>query len=132
MVLFLMLFSTLNAATVEILSRAYSGYIGLSALFVIFFLIYLLIKYKKALKKNAALIAEKDEKIKWLREIGAQNEHRRMMKEQELEKRVIELSHSIEILEQKAKEGSKNQILMKIEALQNKRDRVLQRTGLDR
>lgn len=121
-----------NAAENSMISSEMAGYLGLSAIFVMLFLLYILFKQKGALKQQETLLKEKDEKIKWLREIGVQNEQRRIAKEKELEKSITELNHTIEVLEQKAKEGTKNEVLMKIEALQEKRERVLQRSALER
>jgi len=98
---------------------------------VLLFLLYLVGRYKKELKSKNELITQKEEKIKWLRQISAENEHKRVTKEHEVEKKIMELNHTIQTLEEKAKEGMKNQLVAKIEAQQSKRARQLERAGLN-
>jgi len=115
------LFTTLEAASSDSTMDSYMGYMWLLTAFVLLILSYFLIKSKKEISEFSELLKEKDEKIKWLREISAKNENRQNLKIQDLEKRVLELTHEIEMLEQKAKEGTKNQVVAKIEELENKR-----------
>ncbi|SFZ98727.1 hypothetical protein MNB_SV-5-390 [hydrothermal vent metagenome] len=115
------LFTTLEAASSVSTMDSYMGYMWLLTAFVLLILSYFLIKSKKEISEFSELLKEKDEKIKWLREISAKNENRQNLKIQDLEKRVLELTHEIEMLEQKAKEGTKNQVVAKIEELENKR-----------
>ena len=80
--------------------------------------------------KQRELLKEKEEKIAWLRKVMAQNEHAKTKLEHENEKKIMELTHTIEMLERKAKEGTKNQVVAKIEEQQQKRARMLERAGL--
>jgi cbb3-type cytochrome oxidase subunit 3 len=77
----------------------------------------LLRKYSK--DKHA--LQEKEEKIIWLNQRNAETEQRHMQKEQELEKEILKQIHTIETLELRLKEGTKNQVVSKIEELQNRR-----------
>jgi len=82
------------------------------------------------LNEKRELLGEKEEKIVWLRKVMAQNEHAKTKLEHENEKKIMELTHTIEMLERKAKEGTKNQVVAKIEEQQQKRARMLERAGL--
>jgi len=97
-------------------------------LLVVVTVIFVLIKKRS---KNAQLLEEKEEKIKWLRQISAQNDHQHQLKEQELEKEIVKLTHTIENLELKLKEGTKNQVIAKIEELQNKRQTAQSRIDIE-
>ena len=77
--------------------------------------------------KNKKLLAEKEEKIMWLRQINAENEHRHTQREQEMEKEILKQTHTIENLELKLKEGTKNQVVSKIEELQSRRQTAQKR-----
>ncbi len=92
------------------------------ALLVLF--VMLLAKHKtvQALKNQ---IDEKDEKIQWLRKVFAQKESSLNKRVQELEKNITELNHTIDSLEQKLKEGTKNQVVTKLESLERKREELL-------
>lgn len=121
------LFDTLEASDFQNVLLPYQGYLWLSTGFILLLLLYLSIRYKKQIYRQNTLLAEKDEKIQWLRQIHAESEHRNMIKMQEMEKQIMNLNHQLETLEQKAKEGTKNQVVAKIEELQNKRDTMLER-----
>lgn len=96
-----------------------SLYTGTVFLFLL--LLGIIIVLMRNSSKNKQLLQEKEEKVTWLRQIHAENEHRHMQKEQEMEKEILKLTHSIENLELRLKEGTKNQVVEKIEELQNKR-----------
>ncbi len=105
----------------------YSEYLlsfGLVAILLILALLYLVFKYKKSIKA-------KDEKIQSLRIMNAQNEKRYESKVQEAQNKILELTHIINRLETNANEGTKNQVVSKIEAQQNRRARELKRVGLE-
>ena len=85
---------------------------------------------KGALKRKRELLGEKEQKIAWLRKMMAQNEYAKTKLEHENEKKIMELTHTIETLERKVKEGTKNQVVAKIEEQQRKRERMLERAGL--
>jgi len=112
-----LLFSTAQATEIPIYQT--SLYTGAAALFLVWVLIVILLMRKRTQDKK--LLAEKEEKIVWQRQINAQNEHRHIQKEQEMEKEILKLTHTIETLELELKEGTKNQVVNKIEALQSKR-----------
>jgi len=88
--------------------------------FFLLLAIIALILYKKH-SKDQKLLEEKEEKITWLRQVHAENEHRYLKKEQETETEILSLKHTISDLERKLQEGTKNQVVAKIEALQKKR-----------
>ncbi len=122
--------TTLAEASVGEQEGVFVWPVVLSAALIILFLTYLVILYKNRIKRQNALLEEKDEKIKWFREVSAKNEYNRTKKEHELEKQIVELNHTVEMLEKKAKEGTKNQVVAKLEAQQNKRARLLERAGM--
>jgi len=124
----------LTVANASVLPDGVMAYIdailaALSLLLIILFINNTSTKQK--LKEAQETIEEKDEKINWLRRIGAENEHRHTTKIQELEKQIVELNHTIEKLEQRVKEGTKNQVVAKLEALQHKRAKAMEEAGLE-
>jgi len=94
------------------------------AILLILVLLYLVFKYRKDIKA-------KDEKIQSLRFMNAENEKRHESKTQEANTKILELTHTVNRLETHASEGTKNQVVSKIEAHQNRRTRELKRTGLE-
>ena len=114
----LLFFNILYAAQTPIFQMSIYTGVLFFFLLVVIVIIFILIRKRS---KTAQLLEEKDEKIKWLRQISAQNDHRHAQKEQEMEKEIIKLTHTIENLELKLKEGTKNQVIAKIEELQSKR-----------
>jgi biopolymer transport protein ExbB/TolQ len=114
----LLFFNILHAAQTPIFQMSIYTGVLFFFLLVVIVIIFILIKKRS---KTAQLLEEKDEKIKWLRQISAQNDHRHAQKEQEMEKEIMKLTHTIENLELKLKEGTKNQVIAKIEELQSKR-----------
>ena len=85
---------------------------------------------KKRLTETEKLLEEKEEKVLWFRQITAQHEQAKTKEDHETEKKILQLNHTIETLERKLKEGTKNQVVAKIEAQQHKRDNALSRTDL--
>jgi Na+-transporting methylmalonyl-CoA/oxaloacetate decarboxylase gamma subunit len=77
--------------------------------------------------QDKVLLAEKEEKITWLRQIHAEHEQAHLQKEKTLENEILKLTHANENLELRLKEGTKNQVVSKIEELQNKRQTVQNR-----
>ena len=96
-----------------------SLYTGTVFLFLLLAGIIVVLMMKRA--KDRQLLQEKEEKILWLTRQNAENEQQHMQREQELEKETLKLAHTIENLELRLKEGTKNQVVAKIEELQNKR-----------
>jgi len=87
-------------------------------------LLYLVFKYRKVIKR-------KEENIKGLMNISAQNEARQERKAKDAEGKILELTHTVRRLENNINEGTKNQVVVQIEAQQNRRARELKRTGLE-
>jgi len=85
---------------------------------------------KKRLTGTEKRLEEKEEKILWFRQLTAQKEQAKINQEHETEKKILQLNHMIEGLERKLKEGTKNQVVAKIEAQQKKRENALSRAGL--
>jgi DNA mismatch repair ATPase MutS len=73
---------------------------------------------------------EHEEKIKYLRQTHVEYEYNQTQKEHSHEKKVLELKHTIENLEEKINDGTKNQVVAKLEAYKNKRDQQLKRVNL--
>jgi len=89
----------------------------------------IIIQYRK-LSQEREILKEKSAKIDWLRQIRAENETKHLNELKEKEKEILTLTHRVETLELKLKEGTKNQVVEKIEALQKRRESVQRR--LDR
>ena len=105
--------------------------LGAISIVLLLGLMYLLWRAKKQIESKNKRIGKKDEKIKWLRQTAAENAYKHTNKDHETQKQIMALEHTVEILETQAKEGTKNQVVSKIEALQAKRVRELVRTGLE-
>ena len=104
--------------------------IGAGVLVLLFVFLYLWIQTKKRLKQLEQTLEEKEEKIQWFRKIEAENERKRVALAHEVEVERLALNSSIEKLEKEANEGTKNQVITKINAQQTKRERLLKRAGL--
>ncbi len=132
--LFLVMSSMLEAAIENensiTLPKMYIVSIGLVTLFVMLVLIVSFFKQRKILKHNNELIIEHEEKIKFLREINAENEYKHTEKKHENEKTCLEFQHTITTLEEKINDGTKNQVVAKLEACKNKREQELKRVDL--
>lgn len=96
-----------------------SLYTGTVFLFLLLAGIIVVLMMKRT--KDRQLLQEKEEKIVQLIRQNAENEQHHMQREQEMEKEILTLTHTIENLELRLKEGTKNQVVTKIEELQNKR-----------
>ena len=96
-----------------------SLYTGTLAFFIL--MLAIIIVQMRRGSEDKKLLQEKDEKITWLRQVHAENEHRKNKQIQELEKEIMTQRHAIDQLEMKLQEGTKNQVVSKIEALQNER-----------
>jgi len=103
---------------------------GVLVALLLLVLLYLVFRYKKELNNARLLLEEKEEKIKWFRQIDAENERKRVALSHSVELEIQALNHTIEALEKEAKEGTKNQVIAKLEALQSKREKLLKRAGL--
>ncbi len=85
-------------------------------------LIYGLIRTKANLKQAQEQTKALEEKVEWLRKIRAESEYKKEKKISELEKENLQLHHKIDTLEQKLKEGGKNQIVSQIESYRARRE----------
>lgn len=95
-------------------------------------LLQLVFKYKKELTQTRKLLGEKEEKIAWFRQIDAENERTKVALSHKVELETQDLQYTIEKLEKDTREGTKNQVIAKLEAQQNKREKLLNRTGFSR
>jgi len=102
-----------------------SLYTGTVFLFLLLFAIAMVQMRKSS--QDKVILAEKEEKITWLRQIHAEQEQAHLQKEKTLENEILKLTHANENLELRLKEGTKNQVVSKIEELQNKRQTVQNR-----
>ncbi|NKQ41069.1 MAG: hypothetical protein HF962_05820 [Sulfurovum sp.] len=127
--------TTIDAANASKgLTEEYEIYLWIASTFLllgVLVLFYINKRQKRQLTEASTLITEKDEKITWLRQINAKNEQEKISKEHKAEKRIIELTHTIETLEEKSRDGTKNQVVAKIEALQSKRARQMKLADLE-
>ena len=131
---FLFASSILNAAEdgVNMLSEPISYVIafGLISFFLVSILVYSFLRQKKAIKLKNEILRDQEDKIKFLRKAHAENEYKYNQKENDNEKIVLELKYEITALEEKINDGTKNQVVTKIEAYKNKRDQSSKRVNL--
>lgn len=109
------------------MKNEYSEYLlplGGVAILLMLVLLYLVFKYRKDIKA-------KDEKIKALDNVNVQIMASFDRKNQFSDKKIIELTQNVKRLETNAYEGTKNQVVTKIEEQQKKRLRELNRTNLE-
>jgi len=71
--------------------------------------------------KQAKVLKEKTQKIETLETQKIEADKEGLTQKQAVEKEIIELNHTISDLQRQIKEGTKNQIVAKIEALEQKR-----------
>ncbi len=96
------------------------GLIGISILFVFLLLVWLF-----RWRKNISLLSVKEQEINELIEKNhAQVEH-----EKKIQKTLLELENTINELKRKQKEGSKNQVVSKIEEYKARREQLLKSSG---
>jgi hypothetical protein len=108
---------TIQAAEAPIYQT--SLYTGTVFLFLLLAGIIAVLMTKRS--KDRKLLQEKEEKIVWLMQNNTESEQRHLQREQEMEKEILKQAHTIENLELKLKEGTKNQVVSKIEELQKRR-----------
>ena len=118
---------TLQAAQTSIYET--SLYTGTVFLFLLLLAIAL-IQMRKG-SQDKLLLQEKEEKIISLSNVCAEKERSHLQKELALEKEILQLTHSNENLALRLKEGTKNQVVNKIEELQNKRQTVQNRLATE-
>ncbi|BAF72553.1 hypothetical protein [Sulfurovum sp. NBC37-1] len=104
-----------------------SLYTGTVSLFLLLAGISIILMRGRA--RDRQLLQEKEEKILQLSQDNMENEQRHLQREREFEKEILKQAHTIENLELKLKEGTKNQVVSKIEELQKKRQAAQGRLG---
>ncbi|MEA2047686.1 MAG: hypothetical protein U9O64_04475 [Campylobacterota bacterium] len=120
-----------NALELGQVTQKLDVFLPYTIIFILMIAIFLIIQRDaKIIKEKELRIAEHEEKIKWFRQVSAENEHKKTTKEHEVEKEILELNHIIENLEQKVKEGEKNQIVSKIEMYEERRSKLFERAGI--
>jgi Na+-transporting methylmalonyl-CoA/oxaloacetate decarboxylase gamma subunit len=119
----LLFLNTVQASQTSIYET--SLYTGTVFLFLLLLAIAIVQMRKNS--QDRQILKEKEEKITWLRQIYAEKEHNHLQDVQKMEKEILKLTHSNENLELRLKEGTKNQVVNKIEELQNKRQTVQSR-----
>jgi len=128
-ILSLALMSPLSAAGLNV-SQSVWGIVSAAATILALLFAALWLHTNKRLKETEKTLEEKEEKVLWFRQLTAQHEQAKTKQDHETEKQILHLNHTIETLERKLKEGTKNQVVAKIEAQQHKRDNALSRAGL--
>ena len=111
----------------SLLNSEYASTVVLMILLLILLLLFFVIHYKKSLKAKDALLKERDEKIKSLRQYSYEMEQKKVKHEHEVEKEILELNHTIKALETRQKEGLKNQVVVMIDEYAKKRDAQIDR-----
>jgi len=117
--LLLTLFAThiANAAEISI----HNSSLFLSILFLVLGIIIFYAFYMYKCKQKNTLIEEKEKEIQEMHENNNADEKKKLKKEAEIQQEILSLTHTIETLERKLQEGTKNQVVAKLEALQKKR-----------
>ena len=106
-----------NTAEVTI----HSSSIYLIMLFLLLALIVTYAFFVHKCDKKQKLLKEKDANIATFEKQERKNETASLKKDKEIEKEILTLQHTIADLERNIQEGTKNQVVAKIEALQKKR-----------
>ena len=125
-----MLEASVENENIVTLPKMYIAPTGLVILFVILVLVYGFLKQRTTLKHKNALILEQEEKIKFLRQTHAEYEYQQTQKNHADEKIFLEFQHTVTTLEEKINDGTKNQVVAKLEEYKNKRDQQLKRVNL--
>ena len=98
-------------------------------LIMLFLLLALIVTYAFFIhkcEKQQKILKSKDEKILMMENTEREKETAALKKEQEVQKEILMLQHTIADLERKMQEGTKNQVVAKIEALEKKRQNISQ------
>jgi len=93
-------------------------------LIMLFLLLALIVSYAFFIykcDKKQKLLEEKDANIATFEKQERENETASFKKDKEVEKEILTLQHTIADLKRNIQEGTKNQVVAKIEALQKKR-----------
>jgi len=125
-----MLEASVENENIVTLPKMYIVPMGLVILFVVLVLVYSFLKQRTTLKHKNALILEQEEKIRFLRQTHAEYEYKQTEKNHTDEKVLLKLQHTVTTLEEKINDGTKNQVVAKLEEYKNKRDQQLKRVNL--
>ena len=125
-----MLEASVENENIITLPKMYFVSVGLVTLFVMLVLIASILRQRKIIKNNNALLIEHEENIKFLRQTHAEYEYKQTEKNHANEKSILEFQHTITSLEEKINDGTKNQVVAKLEACKNKREQQLKRVNL--
>ncbi|WP_295421513.1 hypothetical protein [Sulfurovum sp.] len=117
LLLTLLAIHTANAAVKPVQNTS----LYLAILFLILLIVSVYAFYVRKCDQKNILIQEKEKEIIGLHQRNAEYEKESLKKDSEKEKEILSLKHTIENLERKLQEGTKNQVVAKIEALQKKR-----------
>jgi len=121
-----------NALELDHMTNEHDVFLPYLIIVVLILSIFIIIqRYTKIIREKDDIIVKHEEKIKWFRQVTAENEHKKITQEHQSEKEILELKHTIENLEQKVKEGEKNQIVSKIEMYQERRSKLFERAGIE-
>ena len=123
LLIFFFSFHTLHATQ----SSTYETSLYTGTLFLFLLLGAIALVQMRRASQDKLLLQDKEEKILVMSKVYAEKEQEHLHKELALEKEILKLTHSNESLELKLKEGTKNQVVTKIEELQNKRQTVQDR-----
>jgi len=93
----------------------------LAMFFLILFIVSIYAFYVNKCNQKNSLLQKKEKEIIALHQRNAEQEREYLTKKSEKEKEILSLNHTITDLERKLQEGTKNQVVAKIEALQKKR-----------
>lgn len=116
-ILILLSLHTANAADISI----HNSSLFLSILFLILGILIIYAYHIHKCKEKNIQLEEKEKKIKVLEEKNDKYEKESLKKESEVEKELLVLNHTIENLKRQIQEGTKNQVVSKIEELERKR-----------
>jgi len=108
--------------TSEVTIHSSSIYLILLFLFLALIVTYAFFLHK--CDKTQKLLDKKDESIATFEKQERENETSTLKKDQENEKEILVLKQTIADLERNIQEGTKNQVVAKIEALEKKRQNI--------
>ncbi len=118
-------FETIYAEDFSKITISLTNIIIAFLIILVIILVIIIIFNNKKIKELNKTIKERDEKIQWLRKVFVQKENTLNKNIKNLEDQISNLNHTIDLLEQKLKEGTKNQVVTKLESLQRKREEIL-------
>jgi len=93
----------------------------LSIIFLIFAIMVFYAFYLHKCKQKDKIIEDQAKKIQKMHAYTNTDEKEKLKKDAQIQQDILSLKHTIETLERQLQEGTKNQVVAKIEALQKKR-----------